>query len=88
MDTLGLYAFGLPDVQYHFRGLDPNAVVSHAYNVAYYQFEYDAPIESGHTVDGIDPAVQWTCRYESALIQPAREVLDIAPGEYAAGNRE
>lgn len=34
VDTLGLYAIGLPDVQYHFHDLDPNAVVNHAYNVA------------------------------------------------------
>lgn len=32
--------------------------------------------------------VQWRCQYEDALIQPVRCVMDICPGEYAAGNRE
>lgn len=92
VDTLGLYAVGLPDVQYHFRGLEPGAVVNHAYNVASYLYSMNASINSGETIDGIrggrmSQDVQWTCRYEEALIQPARQVLDICPGEYAAGKR-
>ncbi len=88
VDSLGMYALGLPDVQYHFHGLDPNEVVLHAYNTALYQFENDAPIESGHTIGGIEPESKWRCRYERALIQPDRDVLDIAAGECASGNRE
>lgn len=88
VDTLGMYALGMPDVQYHFHGLDPNAVVNHAYTVTLYQFQNEAPIASGHTIDGISPPEQWDCQYETSLIQPIRDVLDIAPGKYAAGNRE
>ena len=49
---------------------------------------------SGETVDGIGPdgniqrAIPWSCTYEHAFIQPAREVLDIRPGIYASGFRE
>ncbi|MBM6911292.1 DUF4261 domain-containing protein, partial [Oscillibacter valericigenes] len=51
------------------------------------------PIEDGETVDGVEDGqmsrdVQWKCRYEDALIQPPRAVLDINMGEYAAGNRD
>lgn len=93
IDTYGMYAMDLPDVQYHFHSLDPNAVVNHAYNVASYIFSSEREIESGETIDGlsdngISREVQWRCQYEEALIQPARTVLDICPGEYAAGNRE
>ncbi|MCD7908169.1 MAG: DUF4261 domain-containing protein [Clostridium sp.] len=93
VDTLGMYAVGLPDVQYHFHGLDPNRVVNHAYNVASYLFDQDAPIKNGETIDGLldgemSREVQWRCQYEDALIQPVRCVMDICPGEYAAGNRE
>ena len=87
VDTLGLYALGLPDVQYHFHGLDPNRIVHHAGDTAIYQFENDAPIESGHTITGISPDSKWSCRYESSLIQPTRDVLDVEAGEYASGNR-
>lgn len=94
IDSLGLYALGLADVQMHFHGLDPNAVVNHVYNIASYQLEHDVPIKNNETVDGfdengrIDRKIQWTCRYESSLIQPIREVLDIEAGSYAAGTRE
>lgn len=93
IDSLGLYAIGLPDVQYHFHGLEPNAVATHAYNVLSYIFDKDAPIKSGETIDGLEEGrisrqVQWKCQYEEALIQPAREVMDVCPGEYASGGRE
>jgi len=87
VDTLGLYAVGLPDVQYHFHGQSPDDVVNHAYNTAVYQFEHDAPIQSSHTIDGILPESSWTCQYESSLIQPSRDVLDIEMGEFASGSR-
>lgn len=92
VDTLGLYAIDLPDVQYHFHTLDPNHVVNHAYNVASYIYANNAPIKSGETIDGIwqgalSQRIQWKCQYEDALIQPVRCVMDICPNEYAAGKR-
>lgn len=88
VDTLGLYALGLPDVQYHFHDLDPNDVVHHAYNTAIYQFQNNVPIESGHAIGGISPEDKWKCQYENSLIQPVRTVLDIEAGSFASGNRE
>lgn len=88
VDTLGLYALGLPDMQYHFHSMDPNVVVRHAYNMAIYQFENNAPIKSGETVEGVEDGTKWKCQYEHSLIQPVRGVLDVAVGEFAAGNRK
>ena len=93
VDSLGLYAIGLPDVQYHFHELDPNAVVDHAYNVAAYIFTKNNPIQYDETIAGLngqkmDAEIRWKCQHESALIQPEREVMDICPGEYASGGRE
>lgn len=92
VDTLGLYAIDLPDVQYHFRGLDPNQIVNHAYTAAAYIYDHNAPIRNGETIDGLyqgvlSQRVQWPCQYEDALIQPVRCVMDICPNEYAAGGR-
>lgn len=92
IDTLGMYAMGLPDIQYHFCGLKPDSVVNHAYNTASYLFQNDVPIESGETIDGLADGqmsrdVQWRCQYEHSLVQPVRDVMDICPGEYAAGRR-
>lgn len=94
VDSIGAYALEYPDVQMHFHSLDPNHVVGYVYNVLSYQLENDFPIESNDTIDGInqegmmDQNVPWTCRYEKSLIQPIRDVLDICPKEFAAGNRE
>lgn len=94
VDTLGLYAIGLPDIQYHFHSLDPNMIVNHAYQTAIYLYENEAPIKSGETIDGIskdgriDHSIQWKCQYENALIQPARTVMDICITGHAAGMRK
>lgn len=94
MDTLGLYALGLPDVQIHFHDLDPNPISNYLYNVGQYLYDNDVPIKPGETVDGvnaqgrIDQNIQWECRYENALIQPQRVVMDICPGSFAAGRRQ
>lgn len=92
VDTLGMGTLFLPDIQYHFHGMDPNWVVSHAYNIASYILQHENPINGGDTIDGVDNGsmsrdVQWRCQYEEALIQPAREVIDINMGEYASGKR-
>lgn len=92
VDTVGMSTLFLPDLQYHFHGMDPNWVVNHAYNVASYMLLNDNPIQSGETVDGVENGamsqnVQWKCQYEEALIQPPREVLDLHMGPYASGGR-
>jgi hypothetical protein len=87
MDSMGLAALGMYDVQCHFFKLDPNEVSSLLYNITYYIF-YDEPqFENGHTVSGIN-GEKWNVQFERALIAPNRDVLDINPGTgYAAGNR-
>lgn len=92
VDTLGMSTLYLPDLQYHFHGMNPNDVVNHAYNLLIYLFENDCPIKDGDTIDGIvngemNWKVQWKCRYEDSLIQPVRPVLDVNMGKYASGNR-
>ena len=93
VDTLGLYAMGLPDIQYHFHGLNPDDVVNHAYNTAIYIFDNNAPIKTGETIAGLkdgrmDIDVKWRCNYEMSLIQPERELMDIETAEFASGNRQ
>ena len=93
VDTVGMSTLFLPDLQYHFHEMDSNMVVNHAYNVASYIFDNDNPIEDGETIDGIQGGrmsrkIQWKCRYEDALIQPPREVLDINMGKFASGTRK
>ena len=92
VDTLGMSTLFLPDLQYHFHGMDPNAVVNHAYNMLSYIYDNDNTIKDGDNIDGIfegkmSQDVQWNVSYECSLIQPVREVIDFNMGEYASGNR-
>lgn len=88
MDSVGLAALGLPDVQCHFRNLNLDVVAQILYNSAAYIFEHENPIEDGNTIAGTSPDDKWICRYEEAIVAPLRTVIDFQPGpEAAAGNR-
>lgn len=88
MDTLGLAALGLPDLQCHFRDLDPERVGALLSNTGFYIFEEGDVIENGHTLEGLEKGSRWRCQRENSLLQPSRLVLDLDPGPpYAAGMR-
>ncbi|MCI8422121.1 MAG: DUF4261 domain-containing protein [Lawsonibacter sp.] len=94
LDSLGMYAMGLPDVQFHFHTLNPDVLVMHTYNLCSYIFAHNAPIKSGETVDGVTEDgqlsrdIQWRCQYEDAIVAPKRELMDVCPSPYAAGGRQ
>ena len=92
VDSVGMSTLFLPDVQYHFHGMNPDDVIIHAYNMLYFILENDNPVGDGDTISGLengelDSNVQWTLHYEDSLIQPVRAVLDVNMGEYASGTR-
>lgn len=89
MDTLGLAPLGLPDVQCHFRDLDPGELALVLYSTASYLFDEGDVIADGDTISGPQGEEHWRCRHEDALVGPPRTVLDVDPGEpYAAGRRD
>jgi len=79
-DTLGLAAIGLPDLQCHFRDLDPDDVARVLHNTAWYIFQEGDVIGDGHTVAGTTPGSKWHCQHEESLTEPKRVVLDLNPG--------
>ena len=92
VDSVSMSTLFLPDLQYHFHGVDPNHVVFHAYNVLNYIFEHDNLIGDGGTIAGLQNGemnqdIQWKVQYEDSLSHPVREVLDINMREYASGTR-
>ena len=88
MDTRGLASFGLPDVQVHFRDLDPGRLAGLLYATGAYLLEEGDVVEDGNTISGLEPDDQWACHHEDALVAPPRRVLDVDPGDpYAAGRR-
>lgn len=84
MDTLGLSALGLDDLQVHYRNLHPQDVGHFLYNAAHFIFEKGAVIKGGDTLRGTD-GHPWKCEYENALVEPQRVVIDFNPGEEHAG---
>ena len=87
MDTLGLHVLGLPDLQCHFTGLDPNGIARILHNTAAYIYEHGDVIDDGHTISGPDGEA-WRCQHEDTLVPPHRLVLDLDPGDpHAAGTR-
>lgn len=80
MDTRGLEEIGLHDLQCHFQGLEPNGVSRVLFNTAIYLFEKGPVFESGHTIQGIEEGSKWECHFESALVEPKRDLLDLNPG--------
>ncbi|HKF23084.1 MAG TPA: DUF4261 domain-containing protein [Candidatus Angelobacter sp.] len=88
MDTLGLGTVGLPDLQCHFRGINPNEIARVLYNSANYIFANGDIVEDGNTIQGTTSDDKWKCHHEEALVKPNRIVIDINPGNpFAAGNR-
>lgn len=89
MDTLGLGALGLTDLQIHFKDLDKAAVADLLYSIAAYLMEKGNVIENGHTVPGLLAGESWTCLHAMALVEPDRLVLDIDPGlAFSAGGAD
>jgi hypothetical protein len=79
LDSVGLDALGLPDVQCHFRGgLDPALVASVMAELAQYLYDEGDVIGDDDTVAGPDET-RWACRREEALVDPPREVIDVSP---------
>lgn len=88
MDTIGLHVLGLPDIQCHFRGLEPSDMANALYSTALYVLEAGDVIEDGNTISGIEGTERWRCQHEMALVAPERIVLDIDTGKrHAAGDR-
>lgn len=88
LDSVGLNALGIPDVQCHFRGIDAQLVVPLLYRAACTLFE-SGRVSAGEAVAGIRPGQLWSHRGEKSLAPPFRTVVDIAPsGGYKSGLRE
>lgn len=78
MDTVGMAALELPDVQCHFFALDVAAVAALLEETARYLYAEGDVIGDGDTVPGLDGDA-WDCRREVALVDPPRDVVDLTP---------
>lgn len=87
MDTVGLAALGLADLQCHFRGLDPEEVSRTLYETGCYMYDAGYVMADGDTVQGPRTDDRWRCTHAPALAEPERGVVDLDPGfPFAAGH--
>lgn len=82
MDTVGLSALGVPDVQCHFTGIDPDTVAQTLLGAAHYIFDQGDVLQNGQLL-GSSGGRRWRCERQAALIAPGRYVIDLQPGEKA-----
>ncbi|PRR80801.1 DUF4261 domain-containing protein [Clostridium vincentii] len=88
MDTLGLCAVGLCDLQCHFKDLNPDEVSNILYSYGYYIFDNPEALDDIEAIEGISENDKWECQHEGALVAPERVVLDINPGkEFSSESR-
>ncbi|TKJ92045.1 hypothetical protein PaeCFBP13512_06965 [Paenibacillus sp. CFBP13512] len=88
MDSCGLAALGVPDVQCHFYDMNPNEVAGFLMDISHYLYEQGDIITDGETI-GQDEEQRWTCEHQFSLIAPRRVVIDLNPGNlYYAGVQE
>lgn len=80
MDTVGLAALGIPDLQCHFYDLTPNEVASFLMDLGYYLFNQGDIINDGETV-GFTEDMRWRCEHQYSLAAPERVVIDLDPGD-------
>jgi hypothetical protein len=80
MDTLGLYAFGLPDLQCRFRYLDRGLMASLLRNSADFLFR-GGKFGPDRPMRGFTEEQRWPVTPAATIIGPERPTLTFDPGE-------
>ncbi|WP_211269630.1 DUF4261 domain-containing protein [Paenibacillus glacialis] len=76
MDTLGLSALGIPDLQCHFYDLDPSGVGRDLLVISKYLYDQGDIIHDGESI-GTSSNKAYLCEHQHALVVPPRVVLDL-----------
>lgn len=79
MDTLGLGAFGLPDLECHFHGLDLGLVAQLLFAYAEYLFEKGDVLDADSLVRGTASHEEWECERGEASVAPPRRIVRLLP---------
>lgn len=78
MDTVGLHALGLSDLQIFYNDDSLiDGIANRLWDYAYYLLHVGEVIEDGNTVDGLEEDKKWTCQKVFSVTEPERTVLDM-----------
>ncbi len=86
MDTLGLSALGIPDVQCHFYDLDPSGVGRDLLVISKYLYDQGDIVHDGESI-GTSANKAYSCEHQHALVVPPRVVLDLNTGSAHDANQ-
>jgi hypothetical protein len=86
MDTLGLSALGIPDVQCHFYDLDPSALGRDLLVISKYLYDQGDIVHNGESI-GTSANKAYLCEHQHALVVPPRVVLDLNTGSAHDANQ-
>ncbi|MDO3408962.1 DUF4261 domain-containing protein [Saccharibacillus sp. CPCC 101409] len=78
VDTIGLTALGMADIQCRVAGLTPDRVIPLIYGAAYYLFGNGGEIDNGVLLGGA--GLKWRCERQRSALAPERIVIDLNPG--------
>ena len=81
MDTLGLHALGLPDLELYFHQYAANDVAARLMDYAYYQLEEGPVIRDGDEMIGMEDEEIWYGQRFKSSVGPEREVIRIKTRE-------
>jgi hypothetical protein len=82
LDTVGLSALGLPDVECRAAGVAPERMAAILGSCADWLLAHGDVIRDGETLDRA--AERWTCRRDRSLAAPHRPVLTLVPRRRSA----
>ncbi|OWA32989.1 hypothetical protein B9G55_24015 [Saccharibacillus sp. O16] len=86
VDTLGLTALGVPDIQCRVSGLTPDRVIPMIYGASYYLYGNGGVVEDGQLLGGA--GLRWRCEQQPGVLAPERIVVDLNPGHpYYTGSQ-
>lgn len=75
MDTIGLSALGLPDLQCKFKNIDTGIIATILYDLAYNIFEKGDYIEDGEIIEVLK--IRFRCIHEFSKTKPQRIILNL-----------
>lgn len=75
MDTIGLSALGLPDLQCKFKNIDTGIIATILYDLAYNIFEKGDYIKDGEIIEILK--IKFKCLHEFSKAKPQRIILNL-----------
>jgi hypothetical protein len=84
VDTVGLAAYGLPDLQCHNKGIDSDQLATFLRGIADVILDDPDAIHDGNAIQGLDFHDRWKCKLRASMREPSRRVFDVDPGRHYA----